>query len=71
MPTIHARSYGLSRLPRAGLRQGHRDRCRCVTGPGDIDIQAALFAKRRFVVTDFEHPRPATCGFTEVSRQAA
>ena len=30
-----------------------------VTGPGDLDIHAALFAKRRFVVTHYEHPRPA------------
>ena len=30
-----------------------------VTGPGDLDIHAALFAKRRFVVTSFEHARPA------------
>ncbi|HET7203600.1 MAG TPA: hypothetical protein VFI92_09555 [Steroidobacteraceae bacterium] len=31
-----------------------------VTGPGDLDIHAALFAKRRFVVTQIEHRRPAT-----------
>jgi hypothetical protein len=31
-----------------------------VTGPGDVDIHAALFAKRRFVVTAFEHPQSAT-----------
>jgi hypothetical protein len=31
-----------------------------VTGPGDIDIQAAMFAKRRFAITHFEHARPAT-----------
>ena len=32
-----------------------------VTGPGDLDIQAAIFARRRFVVTAFEDPRhPAT-----------
>ncbi|HEY6640854.1 hypothetical protein [Povalibacter sp.] len=31
-----------------------------VTGPGDIDIQAALFARRRFLVRDIDHPRPAT-----------
>lgn len=31
-----------------------------VTGPGDLHIQAALFAKRRIVVADFEHPRSAT-----------
>jgi hypothetical protein len=31
-----------------------------VTGPGDLRIQAALFAKRRIVVTDIDHPHPAT-----------
>jgi len=31
-----------------------------VTGPGDVHIQAALFARRRFVVADFEHPRSGT-----------
>ena len=31
-----------------------------VTGPGDVDIHAALFAKRRFVVMEFEHTSPAT-----------
>ncbi|HET9693107.1 MAG TPA: hypothetical protein VFP48_01890 [Steroidobacteraceae bacterium] len=31
-----------------------------VTGPGDVHIHAALFAKRRFIVTNIEHPRPAT-----------
>jgi hypothetical protein len=31
-----------------------------IVGPGDIDIQAALFAKRRFIVTDLDHPIPAT-----------
>ena len=31
-----------------------------VTGPGDLDIHAALFAKRRFVVTQIEHARSAT-----------
>jgi len=31
-----------------------------VTGPGDLHIHAALFAKRQFVVTDFEHRRSAT-----------
>ena len=31
-----------------------------VTGPGDLRIHAAVFAKRRFVVTDIDHPRPAT-----------
>ncbi len=31
-----------------------------VTGPGDVDIHAALFAKRRFVVTRIEHARSAT-----------
>jgi hypothetical protein len=31
-----------------------------VTGPGDLHIQAALYAKRRFVVTDIDHRRSAT-----------
>jgi len=31
-----------------------------VTGPGDLHIQAALFAKRRIIVTDIDHPHPAT-----------
>jgi hypothetical protein len=31
-----------------------------VTGPGDLHIQAAMFAKRRFVVTDLDHWRSAT-----------
>jgi hypothetical protein len=31
-----------------------------VTGPGDVDIHAALFAKRRFIVSHIDHPRPAT-----------
>jgi hypothetical protein len=31
-----------------------------VTGPGDMDIHAALFAKRRFVVTNIDHSRSAT-----------
>lgn len=31
-----------------------------VTGPGDIDIQAAIFAGRRFTVRDIDHPRTAT-----------
>lgn len=31
-----------------------------VTGPGDLHIQGALFAKRRFVVTDIDHARTAT-----------
>lgn len=31
-----------------------------VTGPGDVEIQAAIFAGRRFVVRDIEHKRPAT-----------
>lgn len=33
---------------------------RSVTGPGDLHIQGALFAKRRFVVTDIDHARSAT-----------
>ena len=31
-----------------------------VTGPGDLHIQAALFARRRLVVADFEHSQAAT-----------
>ena len=31
-----------------------------VTGPGDLHIQAALFAKRRLIVTDTSHPHSAT-----------
>lgn len=31
-----------------------------VTGPGDLHIQAALFAKRRIIVTDTGHPHSAT-----------
>lgn len=31
-----------------------------VTGPGDLEVDAALYAKRRFVVTDIDHPRTAT-----------
>lgn len=31
-----------------------------VTGPGDLHIQAALFAKRRIVVTSTMHPRAGT-----------
>lgn len=31
-----------------------------VTGPGDLHIHAALFAKRQFVVADYEHRRSAT-----------
>ena len=31
-----------------------------VTGPGDLHIQAALFARRRIVVTQTEHRGPAT-----------
>jgi hypothetical protein len=30
-----------------------------VTGPGDLDIHAALFARRRLIVTAADHPRPA------------
>jgi hypothetical protein len=30
-----------------------------VTGPGDLEIDAAIFAGRRFVVTDIDHPRTA------------
>jgi hypothetical protein len=31
-----------------------------VTGPGDLEIDAAIFAGRRFVVTNIDHPRTAT-----------
>jgi hypothetical protein len=31
-----------------------------VTGPGDVDIHAALFARRRFVVKDYDYPSSAT-----------
>jgi hypothetical protein len=31
-----------------------------VTGPGDLDIQAAIFAGRRFIVRSIDHPRSAT-----------
>jgi hypothetical protein len=31
-----------------------------VTGPGDLRVDAALYAKRRFVVTDIDHSRTAT-----------
>ena len=31
-----------------------------VTGPGDLEIHAAIFAGRRFVVRDIDHPRSAT-----------
>jgi hypothetical protein len=31
-----------------------------VTGPGDVDIHAALYAKRRFIVTSIDRGRPAT-----------
>lgn len=31
-----------------------------VTGPGDLQIHAAIFAGRRFVVRDIDHPRAAT-----------
>jgi hypothetical protein len=31
-----------------------------VTGPGDLEIDAAIFAGRRFVVTNIDHPRSAT-----------
>jgi hypothetical protein len=30
-----------------------------VTGPGDLEIDAAIFAGRRFVVTNYNHPRKA------------
>jgi len=33
---------------------------RGVTGPGDIEVDAAIFAGRRFVVTNIDHPRTAT-----------
>jgi hypothetical protein len=32
----------------------------CITGPGDLAIHAAIFARRGFVVTGLEYPRPAT-----------
>jgi hypothetical protein len=31
-----------------------------VTGPGDVEIDAAIFAGRRFIVTNIDHPRSAT-----------
>jgi hypothetical protein len=31
-----------------------------VTGPGDLEVQAAIFAGRRFIVTSIDHPRSAT-----------
>lgn len=31
-----------------------------VTGPGDLEVHAAIFAGRRFIVTSIEHPRSAT-----------
>ena len=31
-----------------------------VTGPGDLDIHAAVFAGRRFIVRNFDHSRSAT-----------
>lgn len=31
-----------------------------VTGPGDLEVHAAIFAGRRFVVRDIDHPRSAT-----------
>jgi hypothetical protein len=31
-----------------------------VTGSGDLTIDAAIFARRRFVVTEIDHPRSAT-----------
>ena len=31
-----------------------------VTGPGDLEIDAAIFAGRRFIVTNIDHPRTAT-----------
>lgn len=31
-----------------------------VTGPGDLEVDAALYARRRFVVTDIDHSRTAT-----------
>ena len=33
---------------------------RGVTGPGDLEIQAAVYARRRFVVTDYDAPREGT-----------
>jgi hypothetical protein len=30
-----------------------------VTGPGDVEVHAALFARRRFVITDIDHRGPA------------
>jgi hypothetical protein len=31
-----------------------------VTGPGDLEIDAAIYAGRRFIVTNIDHARPAT-----------
>ncbi|TLY49034.1 MAG: hypothetical protein E6K50_10745 [Gammaproteobacteria bacterium] len=31
-----------------------------MTGPGDLEIQAAVYARRRFVVTDYDAPREGT-----------
>jgi hypothetical protein len=31
-----------------------------ITGPGDLEIDAAIFAGRRFLVTNIDHPRSAT-----------
>jgi hypothetical protein len=31
-----------------------------VTGPGDLEIDAAIYAGRRFIVTSIDHPRSAT-----------
>jgi hypothetical protein len=31
-----------------------------ITGPGDLEIDAAIFAGRRFLVTHIDHPRSAT-----------
>jgi hypothetical protein len=31
-----------------------------VTGPGDLEVHAAIFAGRRFVVRDIDHPKSAT-----------
>jgi hypothetical protein len=31
-----------------------------ITGPGDLEIDAAVFAGRRFLVTNIDHPREAT-----------
>ncbi len=39
-----------------------------VTGPGDLEIDAAIFAGRRFVVTNIEHPRSRRCASTGVLR---